>query len=45
MSIVLVVFPGAPRPCSEAKQADEELEANLKKIIKGCFHFKKLNTD
>lgn len=40
MSIVLVVFPSAPKPTPEAIQAEKELEANLERLIKGCFIFR-----
>lgn len=39
MSIVLVVFPGAPRPCPDALKAEQDLEANIERRIKGCFSF------
>lgn len=39
MSIVLVTFPGAPKPSSDALQADKDLEATLERLIKGCFGF------
>lgn len=39
MSIVLVVFPGAPQPSPEAIQAEKQLDATLEKSIKGCFNF------
>lgn len=34
MSIVLVVFPGAPRPCPDALKAEQDLEATIEKRIK-----------
>ncbi|XP_017781385.1 PREDICTED: protein phosphatase 1A [Nicrophorus vespilloides] len=34
MSIVLVVFPGAPKPTPEAIQANKELEANVERRMK-----------
>ncbi|XP_050300616.1 protein phosphatase 1A [Anthonomus grandis grandis] len=34
MSIVLVVFPGAPRPFAEAIQAEKELDATLERRVK-----------
>jgi protein phosphatase 1B len=39
MSIVLVVFPGAPTPTQEAIEAEKELDATLERRIKGCFNF------
>lgn len=39
MSIVLVVFPGAPKPTNEAMQAEKELNATIEKRIKGDFSF------
>lgn len=35
MSIVLVVFPGAPRPIPEAVAAEKELDAAIERQIKG----------
>lgn len=35
MSIVLVVFPGAPRPKTEAVAAEKELDATIERHIKG----------
>lgn len=39
MSIVLVLFPGAPSPSPEAIEAEKELDASLENHIKGCFNF------
>lgn len=39
MSIVLVLFPGAPAPSPEAIEAEKELDASLENHIKGCFNF------
>lgn len=33
MSIVLVVFPGAPTPCPEAIQAEAELDEQIRRRI------------
>lgn len=37
MSIILVVFPGAPKPTNEAIQAEKELNEMLEKRIKEIF--------
>ncbi|XP_065168630.1 protein phosphatase 1B isoform X3 [Atheta coriaria] len=34
MSIILVLFPGAPKPTAEAIQADKDLEANIQRRMK-----------
>lgn len=39
MSIVLVVFPGAPHPSPDDIKAEQELEATIERQIKGCFSF------
>lgn len=39
MSIVLVVFPGAPTPSQEAIQAEQELDAIIERRVKGCLNF------
>lgn len=33
MSIVLVVFPGAPTPCQEAIQAEVELDEQIRRRV------------
>lgn len=38
MSIVLVVFPAAPKPSPEAQRADRELDDTLRTRITGCYH-------
>lgn len=38
MSIVLVVFPSAPKPSPEAQRADRELDDTLRTRITGCYH-------
>lgn len=38
MSIVLVVFPAAPKPDPEAQRADRELDETLRQRITGCYH-------
>lgn len=38
MSIVLVVFPAAPKPSAEAQRADRELDDTLRTRITGCYH-------
>lgn len=38
MSIILVLFPGAPKPTAEAIQADKDLEANIQRRMKGCLN-------
>lgn len=35
MSIVLVVFPGAPAPTAEAIKAERELDDTLEILLKG----------
>lgn len=35
MSIVLVAFPGAPRPNPDAIAAEKELDARIERHIKG----------
>lgn len=35
MSIIIITFPGAPKTTPEAIAAEEELEKNLRKTIKG----------
>lgn len=37
MSIIIITFPGAPSPTSDAIAAEEELDKNLRKTIKGCY--------
>ena len=39
MSIVLVTFPGAPRPSLEAQRKEAELETAIERRIKGSFTF------
>lgn len=39
MSIVLVVFPGAPTPSEEARKREEELHESIEIRMKGCFNF------
>lgn len=38
MSIVLVVFPAAPKPSPDAQRADRELDDTLRTRITGCYH-------
>lgn len=38
MSIVLVVFPAAPKPNAEAQRADRELDETLRQRLTGCYH-------
>lgn len=38
MSIVLVVFPAAPKPSAEAQRADRELDETLRQRLTGCYH-------
>lgn len=37
MSIILIVFPGAPKPTPETIEKEEELERNIRKTIKGYY--------
>jgi hypothetical protein len=37
MSIIIILFPGAPEVSPEAVQAEEELEMNIRKTIKGFY--------
>lgn len=37
MSIVLVTFPGAPKPSPEAQQAEKELDETLRQRLTGCY--------
>lgn len=37
MSIILILFPGAPQKSPEAIEAEEELERNIRKTIKGYY--------
>lgn len=37
MSIILVVFAGAPKPTYEAHNAEMELNATLERLLKGFF--------
>lgn len=37
MSIIIIVFPGAPKPVPEAIEAEDELERNIRKTIKGYY--------
>lgn len=37
MSIVLVVFPGVPKPTNEAIQADKELNETIEKRVEEIF--------
>lgn len=38
MSIVLVTFPGAPKPSEDAQRADRELDDTLRQRLTGCYH-------
>lgn len=38
MSIVLVVFPAAPKPSPEAQRADRELDDTLRQRLTGCYY-------
>lgn len=38
MSIVLVVFPAAPKPSPEAQRADRELDETLRARLTGCYY-------
>jgi hypothetical protein len=35
MSIVLITFPGAPKPSPEAKKKEAELDMYIERTIKG----------
>ena len=37
MSIIIITFPGAPKPSKDAIKAEEELENSLRKTIKGYY--------
>ena len=37
MSIIIIIFPGAPKPSSDAIEVEAELERNIRKIIKGYY--------
>lgn len=37
MSIVLVTFPGAPKPCDEAKLKESDMESVLERRITGML--------
>lgn len=38
MSIVIIAFPGAPKPTEEAIEADKLLEKEIEKITRGCYN-------
>lgn len=38
MSIIIIVFPGAPQPTDEAIAADERLEKEIEKYARGCLN-------
>lgn len=37
MSIIIIAFPGAPKPSEEASEADKQLDKVLEKLTKGCL--------
>ncbi len=37
MSLILITLPNCPKPSAEEIKKEEELESNLRKIIKGKF--------
>ena len=37
MSIIIIAFPGAPKPSKDAIKAEQELESSLRKTIKGYY--------
>lgn len=37
MSIIIVAFPGAPKPTPEAIKAETELNQKISELIKGCY--------
>lgn len=39
MTIIIVAFPGAPAISQEAIQAEQDLDANLERLLKGSFCF------
>lgn len=38
MSIIIIAFPGAPKPTEEAIEAERRLEKHIEKIARGCFN-------
>ncbi|KAL5283487.1 PPM1B family protein [Megaselia abdita] len=38
MSVIIIVFPGAPQPSPEAIAADERLEKEIEKYARGCLN-------
>lgn len=37
MSIIIIAFPGAPKPTDEAMANDRRLDKQIEKIARGCF--------
>lgn len=37
MSIIIIVFPGGPKPTPEAIKAEEELDEYILRKMKGCY--------
>lgn len=37
MSIIIVTFPGAPKPSEDAIKADTELNQKISELIRGCY--------
>lgn len=38
MSIIIIAFPGAPKPTEEAIEAERRLEKHIEKIARGCLN-------
>lgn len=38
MSIIIIAFPGAPKPNEEALNAEKQLDRVLEKMTKGCLN-------
>lgn len=38
MSIIIIAFPGAPKPTEEAIEADKRLDKEIEKITRGCLN-------
>ena len=38
MSVIIIAFPGAPKPTEEAIAAEKRLEDEIEKIARGCLN-------
>lgn len=37
MSVIIIAFPGAPKPTEEAIEAEKRLEEEIERIARGCL--------